>query len=149
MNRRVKAHIATAIAICIALCAAAALLLLGPARVLDVGLPDTSDDGSSDSASEDGPTCVPSGGDDHVCDEAVPAKWHTAFERWSKLVTKAAQAKSHRQAATSLRKAKVVLRRMHRMTSKFERGGTVSDDCLGKLRSRLEALSTETRRIAG
>ena len=47
MNRRVKAHIATAIAICIALCAAAALLLLGPARVLDVGLPDTSDDGSS------------------------------------------------------------------------------------------------------
>ena len=47
MNRRVKVHVPTAIAICIALCAAVALLLLGPARMFGVALSDTSDDRSS------------------------------------------------------------------------------------------------------
>jgi hypothetical protein len=37
---------------------------------------------------------------------------------------------------------------MQLMTKRFERSGSVSDDCLGKLRSRLEALGSETRRIA-
>jgi hypothetical protein len=37
---------------------------------------------------------------------------------------------------------------MDRITKGFERSGTVSDDCLGKLRSRLQALSSETKRIA-
>jgi len=47
MNRSVKAHLPAAIAICIALCAAAALLLLTPAPALGAALPGTSDDGSS------------------------------------------------------------------------------------------------------
>ncbi len=47
MNRSAKAYLPAAIAILIALCAAAALLLLGPDRALGAALPDTSDDGSS------------------------------------------------------------------------------------------------------
>ena len=47
MNRTFKTYIPAAVAICIAVCGAAALLLLGPARAFGATSPDTSDDGSS------------------------------------------------------------------------------------------------------
>ena len=46
MNRHFNIYIPAAIAICIAVSAAAALLLLGPAQAFGATSPDTSDDGS-------------------------------------------------------------------------------------------------------
>ena len=46
MNRSIQAYLPAAIAICIALCAAAALLLLGSARPFGAALPGSPDDGS-------------------------------------------------------------------------------------------------------
>jgi uncharacterized repeat protein (TIGR01451 family) len=108
----------------------------------DDGSSDDSDDGRS---ADHGLRCVP---DDHdVCDGKVPPAWRQNHARWTRLVNKAAQADSRRQARASLFKAKRVVRRMSHVANGLAKSGAASSECIAELRSQLTGLVAETKAL--